>query len=193
MTKETFAKTVSKVVPVVGGAISGGLTYASFKPGAERLRKYLRSLPTSGIDQNIPEVVLESKFDGAISAASEKAGEVAHVAAGQAQAAGKVAAEQAQTAGAVIADGAKAAAPVIADGAQVAGAAIADGAKIAGGAIADGAQAAGSAIAGGAQAAGAFFGSFIKKDPKKPSGEKPKQLEKPEHDALEHSEKPTED
>lgn len=51
LTKQTFAKGVSKVVPVVGGVISGGLTYASFRPGAERLRRYLRSLPTSGIDE----------------------------------------------------------------------------------------------------------------------------------------------
>ncbi len=50
LTKQTFAKGVSKVVPVVGGVVSGGLTYASFKPGAERLRRYLRELPTSGID-----------------------------------------------------------------------------------------------------------------------------------------------
>lgn len=50
LTKQTFAKSVSKVVPVVGGVVSGGLTYASFKPGAERLRRYLRELPTSGID-----------------------------------------------------------------------------------------------------------------------------------------------
>ena len=51
LTKQTFAKGVSKVVPVVGGVISGGLTYASFRPGAERLRRYLRLLPTSGIDE----------------------------------------------------------------------------------------------------------------------------------------------
>ena len=53
MTKQTFAKGVSKVVPVVGGVITGGLTYASFKPGAERLRRYLRALPLSGINQTL--------------------------------------------------------------------------------------------------------------------------------------------
>lgn len=51
LTKQTFAKGVSKVVPVVGGVISGGITYASFKPSAERLRRYLRSLPLAGIDE----------------------------------------------------------------------------------------------------------------------------------------------
>lgn len=45
LTKETFAKTVSKAVPVIGGVISGGLTYATFVPGAKRLKKYLRVLP----------------------------------------------------------------------------------------------------------------------------------------------------
>lgn len=51
MTKQTFSKAVTKAVPVVGGAISGGLTYVSFKPEAERLRRYLRKLPLSGIDE----------------------------------------------------------------------------------------------------------------------------------------------
>lgn len=53
MTKEVFANAVAKkAVPVAGAFISGGLTYASFKPGAERLRKHLRSLPVSGIDKS---------------------------------------------------------------------------------------------------------------------------------------------
>lgn len=41
LTKESFAKTLGKVVPLVGGAISGGLTYATFKPGANKLKKTL--------------------------------------------------------------------------------------------------------------------------------------------------------
>lgn len=44
MTKEMFATSVSKVVPVVGGVVSGGLTYASFKPCAIRLRKLFSEL-----------------------------------------------------------------------------------------------------------------------------------------------------
>lgn len=47
MTKEIFAKGVSKVIPVLGGALSGGLTYMTFKPSAIRLKKYLASLPTA--------------------------------------------------------------------------------------------------------------------------------------------------
>jgi len=44
MTKDVFAKGVSKAVPVVGGVVSGGLTYATFKPMAKRLQKYLIKL-----------------------------------------------------------------------------------------------------------------------------------------------------
>lgn len=44
MTKEVFARGVSKVVPLIGGVASGGLTYATYKPMANRLRKYLSNL-----------------------------------------------------------------------------------------------------------------------------------------------------
>lgn len=41
MTREVFAKGVGKTVPVVGGVVSGGLTYATFKPCCYRLQKEL--------------------------------------------------------------------------------------------------------------------------------------------------------
>lgn len=44
MTKEIFAKCVSKVIPVIGGVASGGITYATYKPMAYKLKKYLRTL-----------------------------------------------------------------------------------------------------------------------------------------------------
>jgi hypothetical protein len=44
MLKATFAKGVSKVVPILGGAISGGLTLATFKPMAHRLKKHLSTM-----------------------------------------------------------------------------------------------------------------------------------------------------
>lgn len=47
MTKDVFAKSVSKVVPVVGGAVSGGLTYLTFKPCAIKLKDNLKSLNLS--------------------------------------------------------------------------------------------------------------------------------------------------
>lgn len=37
MTKEVFAKGISKVVPVIGGLVSGGLTFASMRPMGMRL------------------------------------------------------------------------------------------------------------------------------------------------------------
>jgi hypothetical protein len=44
MVKATFAKGVSKAVPILGGAISGGITLATFKPMAHRLQKHLSKL-----------------------------------------------------------------------------------------------------------------------------------------------------
>lgn len=42
LTKSTFAKGVGKAIPFVGGVISGGLTFATFRPSAKRLQKKLR-------------------------------------------------------------------------------------------------------------------------------------------------------
>lgn len=50
MTKETFAKGVSKVIPILGGVLSGGLTYISFKPSALKLKKYLITLPMADVE-----------------------------------------------------------------------------------------------------------------------------------------------
>ena len=47
MTEEVFAKGVAKVIPVVGGFVSGGLTFASYKPMAKKLKKYLSELKTA--------------------------------------------------------------------------------------------------------------------------------------------------
>lgn len=44
MTKQTFAKSVSKAVPVVGAVVSGGFTLATFLPMAKRLKKHLSGL-----------------------------------------------------------------------------------------------------------------------------------------------------
>ena len=47
MTKAVFAKSIGKIKPVIGAAASGGITYAIFKPMANRLKRYLSSLPTA--------------------------------------------------------------------------------------------------------------------------------------------------
>lgn len=45
ITKSSFGDAVSKVVPVVGGVVSGGLTFVSLKSGSKRLVRELRVLP----------------------------------------------------------------------------------------------------------------------------------------------------
>lgn len=50
MTKEVFAKNVAKIVPVLGAAVSGGLTFATYKPMADKLRKYLESNELANVD-----------------------------------------------------------------------------------------------------------------------------------------------
>ncbi|OUO45852.1 hypothetical protein B5F79_08885 [Olsenella sp. An285] len=132
MTKQTFAKGASKIVPVIGGVISGGITYASFKPGAERLRRYLRSLPLSGIDEELyPDIaVIRAELAARErSEAIEKAGEAGVAAL-------------------------KAAGVTISSGATAAGAAVSEVAGNAGAAVAETAQNVG-------RAAGDAFGSLL--------------------------------
>lgn len=50
LTKDSFAKAVSKSVPVVGGAVSGSLTYASLRLQSARLIRHLRELPPPNVD-----------------------------------------------------------------------------------------------------------------------------------------------
>ena len=42
VTKESFAKGASKTIPLLGGVLSGGLTYFTFKPMAVKLQKKLK-------------------------------------------------------------------------------------------------------------------------------------------------------
>jgi hypothetical protein len=50
MSKEIFTKGVGKLVPVVGAVVSGGITFMSFKPMANRLQKYLITLPMANAE-----------------------------------------------------------------------------------------------------------------------------------------------
>ena len=43
MTKQIFADTIASAIPVIGSAVSGGLTYAMFKPRSMKLRSNLMS------------------------------------------------------------------------------------------------------------------------------------------------------
>lgn len=50
LTKDSFAKTAAKAVPLAGGVISGGLTYATLRIQSGRLIKHLRQLPPPHVD-----------------------------------------------------------------------------------------------------------------------------------------------
>ena len=50
ITKDSFAKGVTKTVPVVGGIFSGGMTFVVLKTQSTRLQKHLRKLPPPGVD-----------------------------------------------------------------------------------------------------------------------------------------------
>lgn len=42
LTKQSFSRGVSKLVPIIGGVVSGGLTYVTFKPQSKKLKEQLR-------------------------------------------------------------------------------------------------------------------------------------------------------
>lgn len=45
ITTDSFGKSAAKLVPLAGGVISGGMTFASLKAGSNRLKEHLQSLP----------------------------------------------------------------------------------------------------------------------------------------------------
>lgn len=87
VTKSSFAEAVAKGVPVLGGVISGGITYATFRPGANRLKNYLRCLPPAtgvvlsdaemeAIEKRIDEES-QTEFSKALSSAVDTVGQKA--------------------------------------------------------------------------------------------------------------------
>lgn len=50
LTKDSFARTVAKTVPLAGGVVSGGLTYATLRVQSGRLIRHLRRLPPPHVD-----------------------------------------------------------------------------------------------------------------------------------------------
>lgn len=69
VTKDSFARTVTKSVPLAGGVISGGMTLVSLRTQAGRLKEHLRRLPPPGVDA--------AEYESAVSAGDEKAGDAA--------------------------------------------------------------------------------------------------------------------
>lgn len=50
LTKKAFTQGFSKVLPVIGGVVSSGLTFMSLQSQSSRLEKHLRELPPPGIE-----------------------------------------------------------------------------------------------------------------------------------------------
>jgi len=59
MTKEVFSKSIAKVVPIVGGIVSGGFTLATFLPSARRLEGQLKTLPLADVEQYVKTEIVE--------------------------------------------------------------------------------------------------------------------------------------
>lgn len=53
MTKEIFGKTVAKVVPVIGGVVSGGITYTTLKPMGIKLMETLEKAKYSYTEEDL--------------------------------------------------------------------------------------------------------------------------------------------
>lgn len=53
VTKDSFAKSVSKAIPILGGVVSGGITYASMKPMGNRLNKVLNESISNYTDKDL--------------------------------------------------------------------------------------------------------------------------------------------
>lgn len=63
MTKDIFAKGVSKAIPIIGGVVSGGVSYATFKPMSHKLKKYL-----SNLDKPVETVSDDNDMDSIVDA-----------------------------------------------------------------------------------------------------------------------------
>lgn len=118
VTKDSFAKTVTKAVPVAGGVISGGMTLVSLGAQSKRLQQHLRELPPPGVDAAeyraaLQELDSDSQEGGALASAKESLGRAAQDAgstvkdvAGSASASAKEAAGRARSsAGALLRKG----------------------------------------------------------------------------------------
>ena len=57
MTKDVFAKGVSKVIPIIGGVISGGVTLATYAPMCLKLKDYLAGLEVADPSTYVAEVI----------------------------------------------------------------------------------------------------------------------------------------
>lgn len=81
MTKQVFAGFFKKAIPVVGGVIGGGITYATFKPCCYRLKDALKDTLLSNPEHNATEEenkIFEQIKDEAIDGEFIEMGETEH-------------------------------------------------------------------------------------------------------------------
>lgn len=86
VTKQSFAKSVSKIVPVVGGVVSGGLTFVTLKVQSNRLKQHLRELPPPLVDaaeylaalQDLDKAETENGLSATLSSAGASVRDRAH-------------------------------------------------------------------------------------------------------------------
>ena len=112
LTKKSFAQGVSKVIPVIGGVVSGGMTFVSLQSQSTRLKGHLRELPPPGVDaeewkQAVSEATPDDQEPGVLDGAQQAL----------------------ESTTKAVASGAKTAATGIADGAMTAASGIAEGVK----------------------------------------------------------------
>jgi hypothetical protein len=74
LTKKSFAQGVSKVIPVIGGVVSGGMTFVSLQSQSTRLKGHLRELPPPGVDaevwkQTVSEATSKDQEQGVLDSA----------------------------------------------------------------------------------------------------------------------------
>lgn len=70
LTKSIFAKTVKNAIPVIGGVVGGGITFAAFKPCCNRLKDALKDTKLSNLnhietkeENEIYQDIIDADFD----------------------------------------------------------------------------------------------------------------------------------
>ena len=112
VTKDGLASGASKVIPLVGGFLSGGMTLVSLRSQSTRLKGHLRELPPPGVDaavwkQSVSEATPDDQKPGVLDSAQQALESTTKAVTGGAKTAATGIADGAMTAASGIADGVK--------------------------------------------------------------------------------------